>query len=85
MDFGSLFGYFALAVKYGPDAVQAIQKLLPLIKAVTALVGSHVDNGADMDTAVAKTTEKIRSLHKMTPAEEQAWFDRASNPYAGGA
>ena len=67
-----ILGFVSLAIQYWPA-----------IKAVLALVGKFQDAGHDDPVEAAAAA--IRSLHKMTPEEEQAWFDRASNPYAGGA
>lgn len=55
----------------------------PAIKAALALASKLKGNGhPDPANGAA---DLIRSAHKMTPAEEQAWFDRASRSDNGGA
>lgn len=81
MDLTSIAGLLTIAVQYGPNAISAFSslvKLWPAIKALLALIGTHTDAGLSVDDAVTTVAGQIRGLHKMTPEEEQQWFNRAS-------
>lgn len=67
-----LFAIAGLAIKWWP-----------LIKAALALAGKLEGDGNP--DPIGAAADIIRSQHKMTPMEEQAWFDRASRSDNGGA
>ncbi len=68
----------------GPELAALGQQLSPLLKSVVALVGQHLEGGMSQGDAIAAAALKIAQIHKMTPEEEQAWFDRASRIDVGG-
>lgn len=57
--------------------------LLPVLEDVANLL--FPGSGTGVAIGVEGLAFVLSHAHKMTPSEETAWMDRASNPYAGGA
>jgi hypothetical protein len=65
-----------LAIQYGPKAVALFEAVKPVIEAAAPAIAKMVAAGIPEEAAAKKAFGHLAGLHRMTPEEEQRWFDR---------
>jgi len=80
---GGIIGILATIAPFIPQLApytKVIEAAGPLLAALLTVLKSHADAGHPIGSIIANATAHIEAMplpRKMTPQEEQAWFDRA--------